>query len=167
MTNSPSQTSPNMSLGALLEEFVPAAGAINALIITRDGTRIAEGGNVAGVNTTALAALVAAMFSATREVARMVGEDHFSLILQQGEKRHIHISLINEATMMLVVFEDYQRIGRVRLEAKKVAEKVAANLAARRPVTKADVDAPVFREYALGLIDALFTERDPSAPPKV
>ncbi len=101
----------------LLRKVVSNSEAITALLITKEGTGIAEAGDVSYLNTTAMAALVAGMFSATREVARMVGEKQFSILLQQGEKRHIHISLIPESTMMVIIFENYQRIGLVRHEA--------------------------------------------------
>lgn len=109
-----------------------------------------------------MAALVAGMFSATREVARMVGEKQFSILLQQGENRHIHISLVTDSTMMVIVFEDYQRIGRVRHEAKKAGEALAKLLAARGGAEEAkkEISVPQFREYALNLIDSIFVTKD-------
>ena len=62
------------------------------------------------------------MFSATREVARLIDEPQFSVLLQQGEQRHLHISLVGEDDMMVIVFADYQRIGLIRHEAKKAAQ---------------------------------------------
>ena len=137
-----------------------AAGAMTALAITKNGVRIAEAGATSFMNTSAMAALVAGMFSATREVARMVGEERFSILLQQGERRHIHISLIDEETMMVIVFEDYQRIGRVRLEARKVGETLAAQLASARVHPRADISAPQFKEYAFNLIDSIFATKN-------
>ena len=106
----------------LLNDMISDSLAKTAMLVTKEGFGVAEAGDTSYLNTTALAALIAGMFSATREVARMVGEKHFSILLQQGEQRHIHISLINDSMMMVVVFEDYQRIGRIRFEAKKIGE---------------------------------------------
>ena len=110
---------------AILSELVQRSGALTAMIITKEGVSIDEAGDTSYLNTTALAALVAGMFSATREVARLVGEQQFSILLQQGETRHIHISLIHDSKMMVIIFEDYQRIGLVRHEARKAAEGIS------------------------------------------
>jgi len=142
----------------LLKDLVDSAGALTALLITKEGHAIVEAGDTSYLNTTAMAALVAGMFSATREVARMVGERQFSILLQQGESRHIHISLVTDGTMMVVIFEDYQRIGRVRHEARKAGEALALSMQPARDRQNAaqELSTPQFREYALNLIDRIF-----------
>ncbi|MBU1220556.1 roadblock/LC7 domain-containing protein [Myxococcota bacterium] len=139
-----------------LDKLVNDSECITALLISREGVSIEESGNTGYLNTTALAALIAGMFTATREVARMVGEEHFSILLQQGTNRHIHISLINETVMMVIIFEDYQRIGKVRYEAKKASE-VIANIMQPEPEASVEkLNVAGFREYALNLIDRIF-----------
>jgi hypothetical protein len=106
-----------------------------------------------------MAALVAGMFSATKEVARFVGEEQFSILLQQGETRHIHISLVADTSMMVIVFEDYRCIGRVRHEARKSAGRLA-ELLAKQPSSQSladEISTTRFKEYALNLIDNIFT----------
>ena len=116
-----------------------------------------QAGDTSYLNTTAMAALVAGMFSATREVARLVGEEQFSILLQQGENRHIHISLIQESKMMVIIFEDYQRIGLVRHEARKAAQALDEVLRENDgEETERDIATPQFKEYALNLIDRIF-----------
>ena len=100
---------------------------------------------------------VAGMFSATREVARMVGEKQFSILLQQGEKRHIHISLVTDSTMMVIVFEDYKKIGKVRFEARRAGELLFDKFRSDSSETRDDISVPQFKEYALNLIDQIFT----------
>lgn len=145
----------------ILNDLVVSSQAITAMLITKEGHNVAEAGNTTNLNTTAIAALVAGMFTATREVARLVGEKQFSILLQQGEKRHIHISLVTGSTMMIVVFEDYQRIGRVRHEARKAGELLAKHLQqdARRNANgeaAPDLSMANFKEYALDIIDRIF-----------
>jgi predicted regulator of Ras-like GTPase activity (Roadblock/LC7/MglB family) len=142
----------------ILSELIERSGAGTALLVTKEGFAETHAGDTSYLNTTAMAALVAGMFSATREVARMVGEKQFSILLQQGENRHIHISLIHNATMMVIIFDDYQRIGKVRHEARRAAEQLnrAAQPAAGTETAAAAVPAPEFKEYALNLIDRIF-----------
>ena len=143
----------------LLSGLVKRSEAITALLISREGICISKVGNVESLNSTALAALVAGMFAATKEVANIVGEEQFSILLQQGEKRHIHISLIGQRSMMIVVFEDYRRIGRVRHEARTISPDLVRLLENREKSKNEDADdisVPEFREYALNLIDRIF-----------
>ncbi len=143
----------------LLSSLVSRSKAITALLISREGICISKAGNVETLNSTALAALVAGMFAATREVANIVGEEQFSILLQQGEKRHIHISLIGQRNMMIVVFEDYRKIGRVRHEARTIGPDLVRILEGREKSQKddaEDISVPEFREFALNLIDRIF-----------
>lgn len=146
-------------INSLLDDLVERTEAITALLISRQGVCLGQAGTAATLNSTALAALVAGMFSATREVANIVGEDQFSILLQQGEKRHIHISLIGPSSMMVIVFEDYSRIGRVRFAARQVAGELLEVLESGRKKKETAVEGlsvPDFKEYAMNLIDRIF-----------
>jgi len=141
----------------ILSELVERSGALTAMLITKEGFSMDEAGDTSYLNVTAMAALVAGMFSATREVARLVGEEKFSILLQQGETRHIHISLIDDSKMMVIIFEDYQRIGLVRHEARKTGESLSRVLKrADSPEKAEEIASPQFKEYALNLIDRIF-----------
>lgn len=145
------------STNQLLSELVNKSGALTAMLVTRDGVSVTEAGDTSYLNTTAMAALVAGMFSATREVARIVGEEQFSILLQQGENRHIHISLVHDSNMMVIIFEDYQRIGLVRHQARKAGEAISVILSrGDKPENAKEIATPEFKEYALNLIDRIF-----------
>ncbi|MFH1112486.1 MAG: roadblock/LC7 domain-containing protein [Pseudomonadota bacterium] len=147
----------NGSVKQILQNLVKNSGALTAMLVTKEGVSICQAGDTSYLNTTAMAALVAGMFSATREVARLVGEEQFSILLQQGENRHIHISLIQESKMMVIIFEDYQRIGLVRHQARKAGNGLDEALGRDdREVRKEDIATPQFKEYALNLIDQIF-----------
>ncbi len=142
----------------ILRRLVAECEARTGLMITKEGTVIAEAGDTSYLSSTAMAALVAGMFSATREVARMVGERQFSILLQQGESRHIHISLTTDTTMLVVIFEDLQRIGRVRHEARKVAEALADSLASSKDpeLVRGELSMTEFRDGAVQRINDIF-----------
>jgi predicted regulator of Ras-like GTPase activity (Roadblock/LC7/MglB family) len=152
---------PRNGLGEILSNLVSRSTALTAVIVTKQGISISSAGDTSYLNITAMGALVAGMFSATREVARMVGEKQFSILLQQGENRHIHISLVRDSTMMVVIFEDFRRIGLVRHEAKKAAGELNTVLAAaHRPKEgPQEIASTQFKEYALNLIDEIFQPR--------
>jgi predicted regulator of Ras-like GTPase activity (Roadblock/LC7/MglB family) len=142
----------------ILEELIKGSQALTTLLITRQGTVLSSAGETGYLNTTAVAALVAGMFTATREVARMVGEHQFSILLQQGELRNIHISLVTDDSMMVVIFEDHNRIGLIRHCAKKAAGQLGElALRAKSDAPRMEqISLPKFKEYALNLIDRIF-----------
>lgn len=130
------------------------AEARTTMLITMQGNCIASVGDLSYLNVTAISALVAGMFSATQEVARLVGEDHFSILLQQGEKRNIHISLIDNSMMLLVIFDDVMAMGKVRFVARKALRDVAD--AYGYTGQEKVVDGEKFKEFAISLIDRIF-----------
>lgn len=155
-------------INGILDRLVAKTEAITALVISRQGICLGQAGTAASLNSTALAALVAGMFSATKEVANIVGEDQFSILLQQGEKRHIHISLIGPRNMMVIVFEDYSRIGRVRFAARGACPELLHALERgerKRNDAVENLSVPDFKEYAMNLIDRIFVVgEDEDAP---
>lgn len=156
---SPQFNTPKEALAHMMKK----SGAITALLITKEGNTVAETGDTSYMNTTAMAALIAAMFSATREVARLVGEKQFSVLLQQGESRHIHISLVTDWAMMVVVFDDYRKVGMIRLAARKTGEEIQGllqqNDKRKRVEEHIELAAPAFKEFALNLIDRIFEDK--------
>lgn len=141
----------------ILDGLIVSSQALTALIVTKQGTVLCSAGETGYLNTTAVAALVAGMFTATREVARMVGENQFSILLQQGEMRHIHISLVSDQSMMVVIFEDHNRIGLIRHSAKKAAGQLSELSQTKSASVGQDtISLPKFKEYALNLIDRIF-----------
>ena len=150
----------NGDLRPILTDLIRSSGALTSLLLTKQGIHVADAGDTSYLNVTAMGALVAGMFSATREVARMVCENQFSILLQQGEVRHIHISLVDESHKMVVIFEELMRIGLVRHEAKSAAAKLAKALADNRVANGVpQISTPRFKELALNLIDRIFETR--------
>jgi hypothetical protein len=66
--------------------------------------------------------------------------------------------LVSDQSMMVVIFEDSNRIGLIRHCAKKAAGKLGE--LSQRVETGADavehISLPKFKEYALSLIDRIF-----------
>jgi len=133
------------------------AEARTTMLITKQGNCLVSVGDLSYLNVTAISALVAGMFSATQEVARLVGEDHFSILLQQGEKRNLHLSLIDDTVMLLIVFDDFMAMGKVRYTARKALDEIAA--ARRSMKVEKEMDGVKFKEFAISLIDRIFEEK--------
>lgn len=133
------------------------AEARTTMLITRQGNCLVSVGDLSYLNVTAISALVAGMFSATQEVARLVGEDHFSILLQQGEKRNIHISLVDGTIMLLIIFDEFMAMGKVRYTARKALKEIAEAYSATK--VEKEIDGDKFKEFAISLIDRIFDEK--------
>lgn len=107
-----------------LMRVIKEAEAKCALLVDKDGHLITRQGFTHTLDTTALAALLAGSFASTKEIARLVGEPEFSVLFHQGKKDHIHISLIDDRTILVVIFDDRTTIGMIRLYAKEIGESL-------------------------------------------
>ncbi len=68
-----------------------------------------------------LAALAAGNFAAVSEMAKIIGEDEFSLLFHKGEKESIHFSKVMADFLLVTIFGKETSLGFLRL---KVAEAV-------------------------------------------
>jgi|JI8StandDraft_1071087.scaffolds.fasta_scaffold36089_4 predicted regulator of Ras-like GTPase activity (Roadblock/LC7/MglB family) len=103
-----------------------------AILVDVDGKCLAKKGFTQNVDTDALAALIAGSFSSTRAMAKLVGEADFSVLFHQGEKEHIHNVLVDDDTILTVVFDDRTTIGMVRLYSKECSKGLNETLAVAR-----------------------------------
>jgi len=103
-----------------------------AILVDVDGKCLAKKGFTQNVDTDALAALIAGSFSSTRAMAKLVGEADFSVLFHQGEKEHIHNVLVDDDTILTVVFDDRTTIGMVRLYSKESAKVLRETLQVAR-----------------------------------
>ena len=74
------------------------------LLIHRSGQHIASDGPAQDLDLTALSSLAAASLAATDGLARLVGEREFSVLFQQGRRRSIHISSVDEQFCLVLIF---------------------------------------------------------------
>ena len=68
-----------------------------------------------------LAALAAGNFGAVSEMAKIIGEDEFSLLFHKGEKESIHFSKVMSDFLLVTIFGKETSLGFLRL---KVAEAI-------------------------------------------
>jgi predicted regulator of Ras-like GTPase activity (Roadblock/LC7/MglB family) len=113
------------AIDALISKMLRSAEAKCGLLVDKDGHLITRQGFTHSLDTTALAALLAGSFEATKEIARLVGEPEFSVLFHQGKKDHIHMSIVGERSILVVIFDDRTTIGMVRLYAKETAAELA------------------------------------------
>jgi len=109
----------------LLGEFLRLSGAKCALLVDKDGHLVTKRGEMRTIDKDTISALVAGSFAATKEMARLLGEDEFSALFHQGERDNIQLSLVGDRTLLTILFDERTTVGMVRLYAGETAKKLA------------------------------------------
>jgi predicted regulator of Ras-like GTPase activity (Roadblock/LC7/MglB family) len=79
-----------------------------------------------------LAALAAGSYSASNEMARLLGEGaRFRMVLHEGERRNLFVCSVTPDFHLAVVFESGTAIGMIRLFTKRTVEQLVPVLSER------------------------------------
>jgi predicted regulator of Ras-like GTPase activity (Roadblock/LC7/MglB family) len=129
------------------------ANAKAVLLIGRDGQPIAEAGEVGEIDVTSLSSLTAGNVAGTGGISKILREKDFTSQFHEGEKTHVHITLVASRAILVVLFDERSSLGLVRLRVKKGSDEMAklfdqvARKAASRQgpsilseITDADID---------------------------
>ena len=148
------------AIDSTLRDFLSRSKSKAALLVDRDGHLITQEGSTEANDTDTIAALVAGCFAATREMARILGEEEFSALFHQGRKDNLQLSLVGTRTILGVLFDDSTTIGMVRLYAAETARKLTSlfrKLAARDPSqTPQESISENFSEAAASTLENVF-----------
>ena len=140
-------------ISTLCQRLQRDANAKAILLIGRDGQPIAEAGDVDELDVTSLSSLTAGNVAATGGISKILREKDFTSQFHEGEKTHVHITLVGGRAILVVLFDERSSLGLVRLRVKKASEEmsrlfdqVARKAASRQgpsilsEITDADID---------------------------
>ena len=108
----------------LLRTYLLDIGVKVALLIDEAGNILVSAGENTQLDLTSLAALAAANFGATNQIAKILGEEDFSILYHRGKKDHIHLTKIQDNLILITVFTDETPLGLVRLKVNQLARKL-------------------------------------------
>ncbi len=112
-------------INRLLREFLKLSNAKCAMLIDREGHMVTRQGVTRDLDVDTISALVAGSFAATKEMARILGEDEFSVLFHQGKTDNIQLSLVGDRTLLTVIFDEATTLGAVRMYAAETAKRMA------------------------------------------
>ncbi len=112
------------SIGALFDKDLLRSGADCALLIDRAGYLLANRGDPSNLDVVTLAALSAANYAATEEIARLVGEEDFTLMFHKGKQENIHYTKVGADFFLITLFAKDVSLGLMRLKTAKVADEL-------------------------------------------
>ena len=100
------------------------ANAKAVLLIDKNGQPLAEAGETVQLDVTSLSSLTAGNVAATGGIAKLLSEKEFSGQFHEGEKTHIHISIVAQRVILVVLFDERSSLGLVRLRVRKASEEL-------------------------------------------
>ena len=146
----------------LLKELIQLSGAHAALLVDREGHLVSKVGDLRSVDSDTIAALVAGSFAATREMARVLGEEQFSVVFHQGRRDSIQLTLAGDRTILTVLLDDSTTVGMVRIYTNEAGKKLGdlfTEIESRDDSETPDVGmASDFDENAKSRLDTLFPD---------
>ena len=77
-----------------------------------------------------LAALAAGNFGAVSAMAKIIGEDEFSLLFHKGKTENIHFSKVMDEFLLVTIFSNEVSLGFLRLKVSEAVAKISAVLSA-------------------------------------
>lgn len=141
-----------------LQDFLKLSSAKCSILIDKDGHMVTKKGETVTYDAETISALVAASFSATKEMARLLGEEEFAIVFHQGKKDNIQLSLVGERTILAVIFDDKTTIGMVRLYANQLSAKLATlfkEMASKKRTNPSDSVSSEYGNAAKNRLDDL------------
>jgi len=109
----------------ILNEELIETGVQSVLLIDLAGNIIVslDNGNI-NHDIYSLAALAAGNFGAVNAMAKIIGEEDFSLLFHKGEKESINFSKVTEDLLLLTIFSKDLSLGFLRLKVAEAIRKI-------------------------------------------
>ncbi len=103
-------------LGEIIADELLDSGAELVVVADLSGNLILQCGSLVMEDIFSLAALSAANFAATAQIAKLIGEEDFTLMFHKGGKRNIHFSRLGSEYLIITLFNDNVSLGLIRLK---------------------------------------------------
>ena len=146
-------------INRVLEEYNKLSGAKANILIDKEGHTVTTVGQQTSFDTDTLGALVAGSFAATRAIAKLFGEEEFSLLSHQGKRDHVQLTLIADRCILTTMFDDKTTVGMIRLygqEAQKKLGVVFRELSERKEAPAGEQIQENFGQAAQSALDDVF-----------
>jgi predicted regulator of Ras-like GTPase activity (Roadblock/LC7/MglB family) len=149
------------TISSVLMRLMNDTNAASIMLIDKSGQVVAVQGTSSRRNATTLGALLAGVFSSSREVAKLLDEKDFRNIFQQGVQQNIYTSMVEEQWLLVIIFDRSTHIGLVKVLSKKASDELGRILERVRNDTtraKSSVLNLQFRSSVEDTIDLLFRD---------
>ena len=143
-------------LDSELDAFLELSHARSVMLIDLDGHPVTRRGEPSESSDDSIAALIAGSFAATREVARLLGEENFSVMSHQGQRDSIQLQIVSARTVMAVLFDGRTNLGLVRFYSQETVKRLNEFLTSEPEIDPDAGLADDFSDSAQEALDKLF-----------
>lgn len=110
----------------VVSETLLDSGAEHVFLVDLSGNLIVQCGTIEMEDMFSLAALSAANFAATAAIAKLIGEEDFTLMFHKGDRRNIHFSRLDKDYLIITLFNDNVSLGLIRLKLGTAIQEICA-----------------------------------------
>ena len=103
------------AVNAVLTRLIQASHASSGMVLDRAGQIIVYGGSEYRAEMMMLGALIAGTYASTREMARILREDNFRMLLQEGAKEKIFTEAVGDYWLVSIIFDRNTHLGLVKV----------------------------------------------------
>lgn len=93
-------------------------------ITDSEGHCIASTGEMEDSHLNSISSLIAGSMAAVNGIGQMLKVEKFSTILTESEEKNLYISLINDRTMLIVIFDNSSNLGIIRFRVKSAIQEL-------------------------------------------
>jgi predicted regulator of Ras-like GTPase activity (Roadblock/LC7/MglB family) len=131
------------------EEYVLIKSILNDLkkdtkseivfITDTEGHCIASTGELEDTYLNSISSLIAGSISAVNSIAQMLKIDKFANVLTESSDKSLYVSLINDRTMLIIIFDKTANLGLVRFRVKTATKELGDVFVTINEKLKSDV----------------------------
>lgn len=111
-----------------LERLMDETGATYSMLLDRAGQVLSWQGNGHQAEMMHLGALLAGTYASSQEMARLLKEENFRVLVQEGMKEKIFTETVEGRWLLVVVFDHQAHLGLVKVLAKRATESLTTIL---------------------------------------
>jgi predicted regulator of Ras-like GTPase activity (Roadblock/LC7/MglB family) len=108
--------------------YIKASRAKCAILLSKNGHLISQSGYVADFSLQSISALIGGIFSSTQALARLVKEEKFKVMFQEGSKWNVYFCLVGEHFILATIFDKSTVVGMIRHAAAETEKALAPHL---------------------------------------
>lgn len=123
----------------ILDELKKNTKAEVVFISDSEGHCIASTGEMEDSYLNSISSLIAGSMAAVNSIAEMLNIDKFPSVLTESENKSLHVSTIDDRTMLIVIFDNTSNLGLVRFRVKTAAKELEDVFVVIKEKLKSDV----------------------------
>lgn len=113
------------AISEILSELASKTRARTIIFSDMNGHPITQRGTSADISISNMSALAAGGFSATAEIAKLIGEKkQFKFIFHEGENHNVYFSNVGDNFLLILIFDSQTALGMIRIYTKRAIDSL-------------------------------------------